>query len=347
MPRADNMTEGKPIHVLVIGPSKVGKTWWALQAAKAGFNLVYLDGDAAQGALAQQPDEIKRRVMYMDMRDTYDNGNYVPRFATLLDAAMRTSPFLWNDTGNRTFKREVAQPDDDVWKLRLSRLGMKDVLVIDSATSLSYSIMRQIADNSGMDITEVDKAERSVYAAARNKLTGILNMIQVAPCHVIMVAHSEEWEQRRKKPGLVKDSSKEDNMIIVGTRQVPSSVSKQFGSTMAKFFTDVGWMSMGVTGERVIDFSSTPDREAGGRFTDKKSLDDYSFAAICKASNVPLPGKDNPLTTPGLEEIKASVLLDAAAAAPLEPTAAPAKVQIKGVSGLAGILNMKPKESAG
>ena len=340
MPRANNM-EGKPIKLLLVGSSKSGKSHLAMQAALSGFNLFYLDGDVASGTLAQQPTAIRERVMYLDLKDAYDNGSYVPRFSMLLHKMMHQSPFLWNDTQNRLYKPD-AQPTDDVWKIRLTRLGMNDVLVIDSCTSLSYSIMREIADRGGIDLTDVERADRSVYAAARNKMTGILNMLQAAPFHVIVIAHTEEWEQRKRKPGLVKDSGKEDNQIIVGTRQVPMAVSKSFGSTMPKFFTDVGWLSVTPTGTRMIDFGATEDREAGGRFIDKKTVEEYSFAAICKAAGVTLPGASNPLAIAGIEEVKAEELQLAAPAVTLTPGIAPAIAAAKpGLGGLGAILAAK------
>jgi len=330
MPRATEMNDSnKLIKLLLVGPSMVGKTHYALQAALAGFNLFYLDGDVAGRALSSQPDAIKKRVFYLDARDEFQEGQYVPRFATLMKLLCFSPVVYWNDSKQRTYSPATADLNDPIWAIRLSRLGPKDVLVIDSLTSLSNSVMRERADEAGIDLTDIERAERSIYASARNQMSGFLTMIRAAKCHVILLAHVDEWEQRRKNPGQVKQQSKEDNMIIVGTRQVPMTVSKPFGAAIAKDFTDAGWLSINAMGDRIIDFTPSADREGGGALTGKGKVSDMSWTHICKLAGVTLPGPDAPCEMRAIEELTVEDMQAKVVESPkvITPSATPTKVK--------------------
>lgn len=334
MPKGDAVADSTFIRMLITGPSKVGKSHYAMQAAKAGFNLVYLDGDVAGPTLTQQPKEIKERIWYIDARDSYDGGTYVPRFSALLWAMITSSPFVWNDTHGMSLgvskSKGLYTDDDAIWEMRLSQLDSNCVLVVDSLTALSQSIMKDRADQAGIDLYDIERAERGIYSSARNKIGGILAALRAARCHVILIAHPDEWEQRRKKPGQVKQMSNENEMIIVGTKQVPMTVSKPFGAMIAKDFTDAAWMSVSPMGQRMIDFTVSADRDAGGRFSDKGEVDVFSFEALCKKAGIPIPGKDNPLICAGIKELTGA---EFSAMAPASTLQVPATVsEIKAIA---------------
>lgn len=337
MPRGNNLpAESKLIKMLLIGPAMVGKSHYAMQAALGGFNIFYLDGDVAGRALAGQPNAIKERIFYMDARDTMDEGVYTARFNSLFDTLTTTPVLYWNDSKQKSVRVAPPEEDDAVWAIRLSRLGPRDVLVIDSLTSLSNSVMRAIGEAAGVDLTDIERAERGIYASARNRMSGFMTMIRAARCHVILIAHADEWEKRRRNPGKVKEMSKEDNMIVVGTRSVPMTVSKPFGAAIAKDFTDCGWMTITSMGKREIDFTPQADREGGGALNIKGEADGAcSFVSLCKLIGVELPGPANPFSSPGVEELTAAELSARLASSPavLQPSATPTQAKVAKPSG--------------
>jgi hypothetical protein len=139
---------------------------------------------------------------------------------------------------------------------------------------------------------------RPVYQAAGNKLTQFLVMIQRVRCHVIVIAHPDEYAKYDKPVGIkVKDQKESDNKLL-WTKLVPLSSSKPHSLTMAKYFTDVGWMEASPSGRRLMNFKISDERICGGHFDGREELEKYSFANLVTQIGGQLP---NPI--PSFEDI--------------------------------------------
>lgn len=279
MARASTINDSK-IRLLLIAPSKVGKTFWTCQAAEAGFNLVYLDGDIAiqtinsldDNGKPNFSDEAKNRIYHFDMGDGLDGPQFSKMVKHLFDAK-DSRPFLWDDAhSKRVILGSDSTDDIPISHIDLRKMTMNDVLVIDSLTSLSYSAKDEVAVRCGDDLGEMEKADRGVYASSGNRLTKFLVILKNLPCHVVVIAHPDEYTQEGKP-----------------TVQIPMSSSRPHGNTLGKYFTDILWMSVSVSGKRELDGRPDPRRIVGSRFGNKKTSDIYSFAELVKAAGAPPP----------------------------------------------------------
>ena len=124
-------------------------------------------------------------------------------------------------------------------------------------------------------------AKRGMYGTAGHTLTNTLNILTSIPCHLVVTAHPEQYEMRRNPKGKVKNI-KETDVEIIGHRMIPSSSSRPHGATMAKFFQDVLWLTIGVDNKRYIDATISPDRDGGGTWNDKQYASQYSLANLIK-----------------------------------------------------------------
>lgn len=343
MPRADQMpTTSIFAHPLVIGVEKSGKTDWAMKAAEAGFNVLYLDGDVAGQTLNDQSPEAKKRIFYMDFSDDLAGGKNDPHFINHMADFMGTSKFVWNDSKQSKFSLRNYDDTDEVWELRPGMLDWRWVLVIDSWTTLSYSGMVSKALDLGVDLGDVEKINREIYAGVGNRLTNMATIIQKMKCHVIVIGHPAEYQKKKMPDRSTQREVKELDQIIEWTRMIPKSHSNPHGLTMGKYFTDVGWMDVTRGGTRKLSFKLDVDRSSGGHLNSEGDpRGSHSFAELVKAIGgaVPDPSRpediDSVLTIHGPGQYQV-----AAKATPVigNKTAASAKV-----AGLGGLMGMKPK----
>jgi len=280
MPRGNDILNTVISRILLVGPAKSGKTHYALQAALAGYNILYFDGDAAGPVIARQPKEIRDRIFYFPIHDT-TAGGYSSKMAEVLYEFFSRKTFIWNDTKQCIYSAAKSDPDDVIWGVSFQQLDRKTLIVIDSITSLSISITNMIAANANIDMAEMEKFERTAYTPMRNKMNFYLSAITGANCHIVAIGHPDEWEQRRKKPNTdAKEAAKEENLEIVAIREVPVGVSKPHASRIASKFTDVGFLSVDQFKKRKIDFTASPNRDSGGGFNRMGTVEDCSIIKL-------------------------------------------------------------------
>jgi len=292
MPQLDNLPDAQQlVKVLNIGFSKAGKTHWTMQAAEQGFRLIFLDGDRSLATLNALSPEAKKRVFYVDCHDTAGRA----RFATIVNNMFTSPVFTWNDTK----QQQVApsqQPEvgDTIWEIRLDQVDSRDILVIDTWTSLSYSWLSDAAGGA-INLTN-EKIDRGVYAASGNRATWALNLLcSVLKCHVVVNGHPDEFQKLRNPEGKLKNQTETDK-IVEWTRSIPASVSKPHGSRMAKHFTDVLNHRITAGRDRKIDSRSFDDEDGGGVWNDFEAASKRTFSDLAKARGVTLPGKDAPFS---------------------------------------------------
>lgn len=324
--------------LLLIGDGKSGKSYYAALAAKAGFNVLYLDGDVAAptiGAMVSDgtlTKEEANRIYLLDIRDTIMGGVRDTRFVEFMNELSSSVVLKWNETENRVAKRNDT---GEIWELKPSKMGMNDVLIIDSWTGYTESVMLWAGRANGVDIANASTHEmRPVYQGGALKATEMLQVIRSMPCHVIVIAHPDEFSHMSKPDGKRVKDIKEPDLIVDWTKMIPKTTSKPQGLQMAKYFSDVAWMEMSPDGkERRLNFKPKNDRVSGGHFDDTKGIMEYSFANLVKKVSGYEPdknqGTDNWLTISQVDEVVPveSKVLDGTTAAPLKAA---------GVSGLFG-----------
>lgn len=291
MPVGSEMPEEiQLIKLLLIGNSKVGKTHYAVSAARAGFNVLYIDGDVSRPTIRQFPPDALKRLFYLQFNDVVaDSGMYIPKYALLVKRLLSQGVFSWDDTANRLFVEDDSSNGHARVDLNVAKLNSNWVIVFDSWTAISHSIMSAMALNANVDLSEMDKAGQSIYGSANNFATDILSRIRSLQCHTIVIAHPDEYTKYKVKPGNLKDAQRTENREIEYARMIPKSVSRPHGMSLASYFTDVAWLEINVADKRIINFETTKDREGGGRFSGKYPVDEVGFSELVKRAGGSIP----------------------------------------------------------
>lgn len=281
-------TESQLVKALIIGNSKVGKTHYAMCAARDGFKVLYLDGDVSRPTIQQFDTNALSRLFYLPFGDMVsDSGVYVPRFSLLLRKFLSAGKFQWDDTANRSLIADESAVGHTIVEMNASRFNHEWVIVIDSWTSVSHSIMSAVAMNAGVDLADMDKAGQSIYGNANNMATDMLSRIRTLNCHVIVIAHPDEYVKYKVKKGNMRDAQRTENREIEYARMIPKSISRPHAMTVATYFTDVAWLEVSPMGRRQLNFDTSPEKEGGGRFAGTLPIDEASFSQlVVKAGGV-------------------------------------------------------------
>lgn len=291
MPR---MSEAGPksslAKLLLIADGKLGKTYYAAMAAKAGFNVLYLDGDVGSATIGKMikegtlSAEDASRIYLIDVRDTILGGVRDTRFVEFMNELCGSVVLKWNESENRIAKRNDS---GELWEIRPAKMTSNDLIVIDSWTGYTESVMLWCGRANGVDITTATLSEmRAVYGGGGLKSTEMLQFIRSMPCNVIVLAHPDEFSHMTKPEGRKAGAINEKDLTVDWTKMIPKTTSKPQGLQMAKYFSDVAWMELSPDGkERRLNFKTKNDRVSGGHFDDAKSVDEYSFVNLVKQIN--------------------------------------------------------------
>jgi hypothetical protein len=344
------------VKLLLLGDTKAGKTHYLMQAAAAGFNVLYIDGDVGIQTLMQLPAEARKRIFYLNVADrTSESGLYESRMAKFFVEFSTTGKFMWNDTKGEVFNRNSytqlrGDPADSaivdakvgdviggdvVWEIRPARMTGDTLVVIDSWTTLIQSLVNWKAEDLAIDLLDIEKHGREMYTGAGHKATQFLTLLKGFRCHVGVIGHPREYIKRSPPPGS-KGVVAEKDMKIDWTRMVPISTSNPHALTMGKHFSDIAWIDINAMGKRTIDFRPSNERVIGGHFNQKADVDELSFAKLVEQIGGTIPSNPDAsawLTQygPGQFEIAGS------AKAPLTGSSSQTATQVTGLKGFAAL----------
>lgn len=333
MPRMNNhesIAATQLAKLLIIGDGKIGKTHYAGMAAAAGFNVLYMDGDVGAQTLATLPEKARERIFLMSTGDKMLGNSSTPDFAQIVLTMADSVRYLWNDTQARKAKVDDDE-SDEVWEIKLGELNQNWIWVIDSWTSLTESFMLQAAQSHTVDLAHASTSElRPVYQSAALKATAALKLIRSARCHVICIAHPDEYSHLSRPEGRKVKDIKETDMTVDWTKRIPKSTSKPHGLLLPKYFTDVAWAQTNRMGnEFQLNFKLHEDRVSGGHFKEVKSQEEYSFVNLVKQIGGAVPdGNEN---MEGLRITTAGEIKDATSAKVLDGSG---NKTVKGIAGL-------------
>ena len=300
MPRMDSdsiIQHGDPAAVnrsLIIGDGKIGKTWWAAMAAAFGWNVLYMDGDIGRVTLKKLPLIARQNIYSLSVGDTILDGGREPKMWETMKDFTSQSVFLWNDTKSQVSSRRHDEPDDEIWEIRPGKMDHRDVMLFDSWTSFTESVTLACAIEGSVQLdSATTKAMRPIYQMAGLKGTQMLTMLRSMRCHVIVLAHPDEFTHMTKPEGKKVSSASESDMVIDWTKMIPKSTSKPHGMQMGKYFTDIGWMETNASGtERLIDFSMSQKRMGGGSLMKRGNAEtEHTFTALVEATGGWIPPK--------------------------------------------------------
>lgn len=263
MPTIDEMPDSDtPQHALIVGETKMGKSSWAVEAARDGYELLYLDRDNGLATIKEDLANdlaAKKRIHYLAPESMID---FMELFLTM-------PVMVWNERTNLLLNVNALLPTDKLVRIYPGRMKMNMILVIDTWTSLAYSALMAKADKMQVNLEDIDKWGREIYGNAGFRCTNIAKVLQKAPFHQIVMAHSYRHEIKEKPAGITGDI-KEKDMIIVDTVLVPQSTSGPHGYGMGQYFSQIGWITLNGASIRQLDFSVKKGRIGGGTVRNAK-----------------------------------------------------------------------------
>jgi hypothetical protein len=325
--------------LLLIGDGKMGKTHYAALAAKAGFNVLYLDGDVGTATVSSmtkpklvdgklQPPALTpteaSRIYMLSIGDTMGGGARDSKMVEVMNEFTNAITFRWNDTDQCMATRKDT--DKAVWEIKPGLMGQNDVLILDSWTAYAESVMLWVGRANGVNVADASTtAMRPVYQGGGLKSAEMLQVIRSMPCNVIVLGHPDEYSHTTKPEGKKVKDIKETDLVVDWTKMIAKTTSKPQGLVMPKYFTDVAWMELSPAGtERRLNFKPHNDKVGGGHFDGVKSVEEYSFANLCAAIGVPKPTPQEPawlkIIPPMTEEERAEQAATTAATQVLDGT---------------------------
>lgn len=284
MPPADQMQDhGRLMRSLAYGRDKTKKTWWALQAAEAGFNVIHLDGDESATIVRRLSPEAQKRVLVVNLSNTQDKAVFA-RFIGLF--CKPGKPFLWDEQEKNAYPVEYKRnPNHSYIYFDRSKCTNNDLIVIDSWTSLAGSTLIEFANDQGIDLTQIER-ESDGFAAPNFQsrfLDFVLNQIKTFNAHTIVVGHEMVYE---KFKGTGRDKK------IVGTFTQPISSTGPHGQKLGKFFENVFRFTRPSDIKFMIDAGGDDSVAGGSRFYapqkyDWKDITPQAMMAALGATGAP------------------------------------------------------------
>lgn len=284
------------LRMLVYGPPKSRKTWWALRLAEAGFNVVLFDLDDGAAIAKNLTPEALRRIYRIDL--TPNAASYSTSGAAALAYAMSGQPVFFDEESRTYVPHQKMEPEKEYTKIDLTKLGPRDVMIVDTwsafvqqMTANTVSILNPIA---------VPKLEWDDYAKVRLILDHFLTGALRLNCHLIIIGHSETYA--KKKPDADQKAALKDQ--IESVRLQPSSVTRAHAETMAAKFNDVVYFEIpNAMMGTMINTKGSEEFDAGSRMVPPmlKKFDDLPVTDFMPKGYVEAVKSNSEFETPGIE----------------------------------------------
>lgn len=280
MPTLDELPPiESPVHLLIIGNTKTGKSVYTAQAARDGFNVVYIDSDngrsALDFALANDP-AAKKRVHYLGVTRPQ-------RFITAFLRSTSANPMKWNVRTQQVSVKmnPLEQPDDKLWVIDITAIPYTWLISLDSWSSLSYDALEIGSPEQKAELLDRESTNsQGLYGTANTQVSFIANMIQKDPRHWIVQAHGTTYEKYEKPLNQQAGLMKQKDMVLRDIIDVPLSSSRPHGETMGTRFNHIGWLDLDGAGNVEIDFTRRRNRVGGGPPNKKSKIVHLSFKTL-------------------------------------------------------------------
>jgi hypothetical protein len=244
------------VHLLLCGPSKVGKTRYITEWIKDGGTCFYVDNDNGLNTLynALKHDQAALdRVVYLPTGNLFNLMQYLFAGRDIL---------RWNLRTDSLYSAAGAQPTDQIFEIQIKKVPFGVLWAFDSWSSASMTLLQDSAEKNSVAMENFNEGGQAVYGDANRRANVLCSLIQSSKHHVVVQAHVDYYERMEKPRGA--NAPKAKDMIIKENVQIPYSVSRPHGFTMSKYFNEVGWMYVGPTGAFKLDYRQKADRVGGG-----------------------------------------------------------------------------------
>jgi len=284
MPPADQQ-RNQLLRELCYGPAKVKKTWWAMRAAEAGFNVILLDGDDGSQIISQIDPQFKSLIQVIDIVDKTN----VPVMCHFIVRLLTGDPFIWDEQDKSVLLRvESAKKDHSYYVFDVNKLTSNDVLVLDSWSALCWSLAWRWYKENNIKVADAEQVKSELWPGYRwsgAMASWIITQLKTLNCHVVLIGHQMVFE--KKKDELVNNKLRP---VVQWSRTQVRSTSGPHGMTLADAFVDILYFN--VKGSRfTIDTSIETDRDGGCRFIPPGvyKWEDLQFIDIIIDNNLSVP----------------------------------------------------------
>lgn len=278
------------LRTLCFGPAKMKKTWWALRAAEAGFNVILLDGDDGSQIITQIAPEFLPKINVIKIVDKQN----MPVMCEFVTRFLVGKEFMWDEENKSILLlTNSAKPDRSYYIINPKKLTSNDIVIFDSWTALCWSLAWRWYKENNIKVEAAEQVKNSDQLWPGYRWSGamaswMLKQVKTLPCHVIVIGHQSVYEKRRDEVinGKVKQ-------VVEWSRTQAKSTSGPHGLELAKEFADI--LFFGLNGARfTIDTRPMNDRDGGCRFIPPFLYEwkDLQINDILEISHLPLPDKD-------------------------------------------------------
>lgn len=263
MPRANEAIS--PYQRLILyGAAKTKKTWWAMNAAEAGYNVLVADSDRGSGIVQALSERAKERIYILETADSA----HAPVAFNFMHSFAQTLSIYWNEES-----QQVSHwPQAGFMEIDLRLPNPNLVFVLDSWSALCRSIDFEFARKNNINLADADKIEWDGYGWAGRVAFWILAQLKSLPCHLIIIGHEHAWDRY---------TGQKQSRKIVESRIQPYSVSGPHGKQLGREFNDImRFYRQGIT--NWIDLDGNINKDAGSRFRAPGLYDwnEFQFATI-------------------------------------------------------------------
>jgi len=183
-------------RVLILGLSGSGKSTLAAEMAEHGYNLIWINTENAAETLLKLSPEAQDRI---DLINIPDSASYPIAAQTLLILFNKGTAKICDAHGKSGCPICAKDPDAIITEVDFNKLGPKDIVVLDTATQLSYSILSYTMKDKSLDT----KPERDDWGALRKYTEFFKSQFQGARYNLIVTCQCQEAELEDKTTKLV------------------------------------------------------------------------------------------------------------------------------------------------
>jgi len=174
-------------RVLITGISGSGKSTLAAELAEHGYNLIWLNLENAADGLLKLSTEAQDRVELINIPDS---ASYPIAAATLLVLFKNGKANICDAHGKDACPVCAKTPGAIITPIDFSKLTDKDVVVLDSGTQLSYSIMSYVTKDAPVEA----KMERDSWGQLRKYTEFFKSQFQGFRGNLIVICQCTEAE---------------------------------------------------------------------------------------------------------------------------------------------------------
>lgn len=174
-------------RILILGLSGSGKSTLAAEMAEQGWNLIWINVENASETLMKLSPEAQERINLINIPDT---SSYPIAAQTLMKLFKDGKASICDEHGKHLCPICSKNPEAIITNLDFSILTSKDIVVVDTGTQISYSILAYTMKDKSIDT----KPERDDWGALRKYTEFFKSQFQGARYNLIVTCQCQEAE---------------------------------------------------------------------------------------------------------------------------------------------------------